>query len=236
MNQREQFHGVGRGLYKGGLYLCLALIGLLLGAPLGVGQSRAATLQEIEAEIKNLNQKLVQLKIDFNNVEALKIDAIKKLKAGDPDADRLKLLIRTDEVIQEDYRKAYAVTNQRRLQLSQQRDNLVAAMHPPATAAEAIAFNVGQQNLLRHNLNLLMKLEAQALGMAQSYQQSGDQERFIAWMREKDALTARIGQFQQKLREFEAQEQALRQGAGPKGAFNVDMSGIAKDLEKMGTR
>ena len=73
MNHREQFHGVGRGLYKGGICLCLALIGLLLGAPLGIGQSRGAALQEIEAGLKTVSECWLKLIKDLIMLQPKKL-------------------------------------------------------------------------------------------------------------------------------------------------------------------
>ena len=237
MNHREQFHGVGRVLYKGGICLYLALIGLLLGAPLGIGQSRGATLQEIEAGLRNCERMLVEINKGSNYVAAqrvnLAIDVELDGRSAKYDAQAKKLAMQ-----QEYYQKEEAKWRQYCGQLDQERQRLLAAQPPPSSTADAIARSVAEQNNLRHNINFLMKLEAQSLDMAQVCKPAGDQQGYIAWMKKKDALTAQIVKYQGALRQWENIEKATRQTEGQKEdlwkKFEEDRKNTVKDLEGMG--
>lgn len=221
MNHREQFHGVGRVLYKGGLCLCLALIGLLLGAPLGVGPSLGATIPEIEAEIRKLEQRLVQVRTNIVSFEATRVAAENKAKAGGPNAETEALIARTALLMQQRSREEEEQIRQRFHKLDHRRDLLRAAESLPSSKDEAIARSVAVQNNLKHNINFLMKLEAIALNQAQVYKQAGYSQGYIDEMKNKDALTAQIVKFQQKLQAMEVQEQALR-GSGPAPGQETD--------------
>jgi hypothetical protein len=243
MNHREQFHGAGRVLYKGGLCVCLALIGLLLGAPLGVGQSRGATLQQIDAEMRKLEQRMVQINNDFIRIEALRIEASKQAKAGGPDAELQDLSAQTYSLSQGYSQKEYTTIHQRYTQLDQERLRLLNSRPPPSSTAEAIAISVAQQNNLRHNINFLTNLEGQAISMAQICKRSGDNQGYIAWMKKKDGLTAQIAKYQGFLRTCEDYEKATRQDQ-EKAESNLDVwnnpevkrarEKTAEDLKGMG--
>lgn len=235
MKPRRPSHPVGKGLSTVGLCLCLAFIGLLLGAPLGAGPSWAATLNEIEAEMRQLEQRLVQIEIKFNDYKK-ENDMLKADMAKGVGGKELKELL---DKVHDDYplrlQKEAAQIKQRHVQLEQQRQRLL-AQTPPATPAEALARNVAEQNNVRHSLNLFMKLEAQALRLAQDYKKAGDRQGYSDWMKKKDDLTARIVKYQQNLRSLEGQEQALRQREGPQAdpwkRVKEKMGGAGEELLK----
>jgi hypothetical protein len=230
MNHREQFHGVGRVLYKGGLCLCLALIGLLLGAHLGVGPSLGATIPEIEAEMRNLEPRLVQVWTNISRLETIRVAAENRAKAGGPNAETEALSARTALFMQQRSREEAEQIRDRHHQLNQRRELLRAAESQPSSKDEAIARNVALQNNLKHNLNFLMKLEAIALNQAQVYKQAGYSQGYIDGMKNKDALTAQIVEFQQKLQAMEVQEQVLRQRKGPKKGSTEEINKMYREL------
>jgi hypothetical protein len=255
MNHRGQFHGGGRVLYKGGLCLYLSLIGLLLWAPLGLGQSRGAplpgymppptpavttrssgasqgaTIPELEAERRKLGPRLVQLRKEINRLEVETVEASIKARAGGPDAQHQDLVARTAASKQANLQKEADKIGQQYTQLELATNRISAAEPPPSSIDEARARNVANQNTMKHTLNLLMKLEAQALDQAQLFKKLGYTQGYIEWLKKKDALTAQIVKYKDSLDASADYEKTLRQMEGTKGDPNKM---LYEELHKLG--